>query len=179
MEPLRHLRPLPSTTAGLRSTFDRLPYGCLLFMYRLPTYRKERLSCEGHILTVPPARRARSRRARCLCTLTLLEFLSYFLVLAPRSRLKSSLAHYRTEFIPVPSVYPCVPCVPAGSPWCLFTGTYRFWRLDARLVTRAALAAARTHAPPYTADNRHALPAEDCGAAPAYSTCDALSHDTA
>ena len=35
MEPLRHLRPLPSTTAGLRSTFDRLPYGCLLFMYRL------------------------------------------------------------------------------------------------------------------------------------------------
>ena len=37
MEPLRHLRPLPSTTAGLRSTFDRLPYGCLLFMYRLPT----------------------------------------------------------------------------------------------------------------------------------------------
>ena len=32
---LRHLRPLPSTTAGLRSTFDRLPYGCLLFMYRL------------------------------------------------------------------------------------------------------------------------------------------------
>ena len=35
MEPLRHLRPLPSTTAGLRSTFDRLPYGCLLFMHRL------------------------------------------------------------------------------------------------------------------------------------------------
>ena len=36
MEPLRHLRPLPSTTAGLRSTLDRLPYGCLLFiMYRL------------------------------------------------------------------------------------------------------------------------------------------------
>ena len=29
------LRPLPSTTAGLRSTFDRLPYGCLLFMFRL------------------------------------------------------------------------------------------------------------------------------------------------
>ena len=29
----RHLRPLPSTTAGLRSTFDRLPYGCLLFLY--------------------------------------------------------------------------------------------------------------------------------------------------
>ena len=27
--------PLPSTTAGRRSTFDRLPYGCLLFMYRL------------------------------------------------------------------------------------------------------------------------------------------------
>ena len=27
--------PLPTTTAGLRSTFDRLPYGCLLFMYRL------------------------------------------------------------------------------------------------------------------------------------------------
>ena len=33
----RHLRlrPHPSTTAGLRSTFNRLPYGCLLFMYRL------------------------------------------------------------------------------------------------------------------------------------------------
>ena len=28
--------PPPSTTAGFRSTFDRLPYGCLLFMlYRL------------------------------------------------------------------------------------------------------------------------------------------------
>ena len=33
-EPLHHLRPLPSTTAGLRSTCNRLPYGCLLFMYR-------------------------------------------------------------------------------------------------------------------------------------------------
>ena len=33
--PLRHLRPLPSSPAGFRSTFDRLPYGCLLFMYRL------------------------------------------------------------------------------------------------------------------------------------------------
>ena len=39
MEPHRHLRPLPSTTAGLRSTFDRLPYGCLLFMYRLDLTR--------------------------------------------------------------------------------------------------------------------------------------------
>jgi hypothetical protein len=29
------LRPLPSSPAGFRSTFDRLPYGCLLFMYRL------------------------------------------------------------------------------------------------------------------------------------------------
>jgi len=35
MDPLRHLRPLPSSPAGFRSTFDRLPYGCLLFMYRL------------------------------------------------------------------------------------------------------------------------------------------------
>ena len=33
--PLRHLHRLPSSTAGFRSTFDRLPYGCLLFMYRL------------------------------------------------------------------------------------------------------------------------------------------------
>jgi hypothetical protein len=33
--PLRHLRLLPSSPAGFRSTFDRLPYGCLLFMYRL------------------------------------------------------------------------------------------------------------------------------------------------
>ena len=33
--PLRHLRLLPSSPAGYRSTFDRLPYGCLLFMYRL------------------------------------------------------------------------------------------------------------------------------------------------
>ena len=31
----RHLHRLPSSTAGFRSTFDRLPYGCLLFMYRL------------------------------------------------------------------------------------------------------------------------------------------------
>jgi len=39
--PLRHLRPLPSSTAGFRSTFDRLPYGCLLFMYRLDlTWRR-------------------------------------------------------------------------------------------------------------------------------------------
>ena len=30
----------PSTTAGLRSTFDRLPYGCLLFMYRLDLERQ-------------------------------------------------------------------------------------------------------------------------------------------
>ena len=29
------LHRLPSSTAGFRSTFDRLPYGCLLFMYRL------------------------------------------------------------------------------------------------------------------------------------------------
>jgi hypothetical protein len=35
MDSLRHLRPLPSSPAGFRSTFDRLPYGCLLFMYRL------------------------------------------------------------------------------------------------------------------------------------------------
>ena len=35
MDPLRHLHRLPSTTAGFRSTFERLPYGCLLFMYRL------------------------------------------------------------------------------------------------------------------------------------------------
>ncbi len=39
MDPLRHLRLLPSSPAGFRSTFDRLPYGCLLpgllFMYRL------------------------------------------------------------------------------------------------------------------------------------------------
>jgi hypothetical protein len=35
MDPLRHLRPLPSSPAGFWSTFDRLPYGCLLFMYRL------------------------------------------------------------------------------------------------------------------------------------------------
>ena len=35
MDSLRHLRPLPSSPAGYRSTFDRLPYGCLLFMYRL------------------------------------------------------------------------------------------------------------------------------------------------
>ena len=33
--PLRHLHRLPSSTAGFRSTFDRLPYGCLLFLYRL------------------------------------------------------------------------------------------------------------------------------------------------
>ena len=33
--PLRHLRPLPSSPAGFRSTFDTLTYGCLLFMYRL------------------------------------------------------------------------------------------------------------------------------------------------
>jgi hypothetical protein len=35
MDPLRHLHRLPSSTAGFRSTFDRLPYGCLLFTYRL------------------------------------------------------------------------------------------------------------------------------------------------
>ena len=28
-----HLRPLPSTTAGLRSTFDRLPYPWLSVVY--------------------------------------------------------------------------------------------------------------------------------------------------
>ena len=33
--PLRHLHRLPSSTAGFRSTFDRLPYGCLLFLFRL------------------------------------------------------------------------------------------------------------------------------------------------
>ena len=42
MEPHHHLRPLPSTTAGLRSTFDRLPYGCLLFMYRLDNVNDDR-----------------------------------------------------------------------------------------------------------------------------------------
>ena len=26
---------LPCSAAGFRSTFDRLPYGCLLFLYRL------------------------------------------------------------------------------------------------------------------------------------------------
>ena len=36
------------STAGLRSTFDRLPYGCLLFMYRLD-------------LTTQSARGARAR----------------------------------------------------------------------------------------------------------------------
>ena len=46
MDPLRHLRPLPSSPAGFRSTFDRqvdrLPYGCLLFMYRLDlTWRQK------------------------------------------------------------------------------------------------------------------------------------------
>jgi hypothetical protein len=41
MDLLRHLRPLPSSPAGFRSTFDRLPYGCLLFMYRLD------LTCTG------------------------------------------------------------------------------------------------------------------------------------
>ena len=41
MDPLRHLRLLPSSPAGFRSTFDRLPYGCLLFMYRLD-YTTER-----------------------------------------------------------------------------------------------------------------------------------------
>ena len=54
LRPCRHLRPLPSTTAGLRSTFDRLPYGCLLFMYRLDlTFEKgsvesthTKVSCE-------------------------------------------------------------------------------------------------------------------------------------
>ena len=41
-----YLRPLPSTTAGFRSTFDRLPYrvSCLLFMYRLDLTAAER--CE-------------------------------------------------------------------------------------------------------------------------------------
>ena len=29
------VKSFPTITAGLRSTFDRLPYGCLLFMYRL------------------------------------------------------------------------------------------------------------------------------------------------
>ena len=52
MEPLRHLRPLPSTTAGLRSTFDRLPYGCLLFMYRcidLTSTPQPELSAKMHV----------------------------------------------------------------------------------------------------------------------------------
>ena len=35
--PLRRIHRLPSTTAGFWSTFDRLPYGCLLFMFRVLT----------------------------------------------------------------------------------------------------------------------------------------------
>ena len=94
-------------------------------------YRKERLSsCEGHILTVPPARRARSRRARCLCTLTLLEFLSYFLVLAPRSRLKSSLAHNTCGIHTGTIRVPVCPVCPGRLPLVSFYRSYmyRFWR---------------------------------------------------
>ena len=43
---LRHLHRLPSSPAGFRSTFDRLPYGCLLFLYRLDlTYLHKNQDC--------------------------------------------------------------------------------------------------------------------------------------
>jgi hypothetical protein len=37
MDPSAHSLVLVHHCNGLRSTFDRLPYGCLLFMYRLKT----------------------------------------------------------------------------------------------------------------------------------------------
>ena len=69
-EPIRHLRPLPSTTAGLRSTFDRLPYGCLLFMYRLDLRlgkgRGQKLVATGNKVGKGLRSRVHTRRERSL-----------------------------------------------------------------------------------------------------------------
>ena len=60
------LRPLPSTTAGLRSTFDRLPFGCLLlnvYVYRLDLTSKTREETMRHC---PSAEQCAVGKERCL-----------------------------------------------------------------------------------------------------------------
>ncbi len=67
--PVRHLHRLPSSPAGFRSTFDRLPFGCLLFMsIYVQLYRLDLTSTQrAHTLsgrTPPPSTRASNRYGR-------------------------------------------------------------------------------------------------------------------
>ena len=56
-------------TAGLRSTFDRLPYGCLLFMYRLDltTHQHAKLSDSARY-AMSTVRVNDMRYGKCTCT---------------------------------------------------------------------------------------------------------------
>ena len=136
MEPLpRHLRPLPSTTAGLRSTFDRLPFGCLLFMYRLDLTRRA-VNCPEYtvvcIATVLP-------RVHCTGSLSEINFPNTPLRtvcddLAVREKKTGSHESRQctgtwmvVRFVRVIRL-PARACarvsrVCPGSPRCLFTGT--------------------------------------------------------